>query len=161
MTTAVLLSGSNLGDRKTNLEKAQQMLEDFCGKIILSSKIYETESWGFTAPAFYNQATVIETNLEPQKLLIQTQHIEKLLGRENNTKSASYTSRTIDIDILFYGNRIINTENLQIPHPLIASRRFVLVPLSEIMPDFIHPVSKKTIWELLQACADNGVVSEV
>jgi len=143
-----LLIGSNLGNRKLKLEQAKIKLEKLCGKIVLMSKIYESKSHGFTAPDFYNQALVLETNNEPEKVLVQTQYIEKLLGRKHKSISGDYTSRTIDIDILFYGNHIIFTKNLEIPHPKIEFRQFVLVPLMEIMPDFQHPILKKKIREL-------------
>lgn len=149
LSQVVLLTGSNLGNRAAYLQQAFEHINKTCGKVILFSGIYESEAWGFEAPPFYNQALVVETTLSPKEFLSCTQSIEIELGRERKHPLLSYSSRTIDIDILFFDNLIINTNNLIVPHPKMALRRFVLEPLAEILPYFQHPVLKKTVNELL------------
>ena len=132
--------GSNRGDRLNYLEKALQALEKEVGKLVKKSSIMETEPWGFEADEnFLNRVAWFETDLSAKKVLKKCQSIEKNLGRVRS-QSQRYTSRTIDVDILFYGDCVLNTAELVIPHPLIAYRNFVLYPLQEIIPDFTHPV---------------------
>jgi len=148
-----LLLGGNLGNKSVIFKESLNKLQKKLGKIVKKSSIYETEPWGFIAKDnFWNQALIIETSLSPKDVLKITKETETELGRLRGEKR--YTSRTIDIDILFFGNLIISEQNLEIPHPRMINRRFVLVPLSEIAPDMIHPVFKKTIKELLEECTD-------
>lgn len=138
-----------------------RLLEERCGTILKTSGIYETEPWGFECrESFYNQAVVIETPLSPLELLSTVLQIENELGRTRNPNQR-YSSRSIDIDILFYDSEIIQTENLTIPHPLIRERNFVLIPLNEIVPDFLHPVFKKTVNELLLSSEDTLNVKKI
>ena len=116
------------------------------------SAVYSTESWGFESPLFFNQVIVVETALNPIDLLGQTQLIETDMGRIK--KSTHYEARIIDIDLLFYDNLHIETPELTIPHPRIAMRKFVLIPLNEIAPDKLHPVSGMKMAELLHHCQD-------
>jgi len=160
MNRLFLLLGGNLGNKSVIFKEAHNTLQIKLGKIIKKSSIYETEPWGFKAKDnFWNQALIIETSLPPKEILKITKETETELGRIRGEKR--YTSRTIDIDILFFGNMIINEPNLEIPHPRIINRRFVLVPLSEIAPYLIHPVFKKTINELLEECSDTLKVKKL
>jgi len=160
MNRLFLLLGGNLGNKSVIFKEAKDTLQKKLGKIIKKSSIYETEPWGFKAKDnFWNQAIIIETSLPPKEILKITKETEIELGRIRGEKR--YTSRTIDIDILFFGNIIINEPNLEIPHPRIINRRFVLVPLSEIDPYLIHPVFKKTINELLEECTDTLEVKKL
>lgn len=139
--------GSNLGDRVGNLEKACRFLD--CSE---KSKICETEPFGVkNQPKFLNTVCAIETDLTPQDLLSHVKKIERKLGRR---KRAKWGPREIDIDILFYGDEIIDEPDLKIPHPGIPERRFVLEPLFKIAPDFIHPVLKKTVRQMLAELRD-------
>ena len=141
-----LLLGSNLGNRKEILDKAIKLLNQKVGIIISQSKDYETAPWGVTdQPDFLNLVVSIQTRLKPLQILEITQSIENQLGRIRKEK---WGARLIDIDILFYGNEIIDEPNLKIPHPLLQERDFALSPLEEIAPDFVHPVLGKTILEL-------------
>ena len=141
-----LLLGSNLGNRKEILDKAIELINDKIGVIISKSKDYETKPWGVTdQPDFLNLAISIYTTLKPLEILQQTQAIENQLGRVRKEK---WGARLIDIDIMFYGNEIINEPNLKVPHPLMQERDFALIPLAEIAPHFVHPVLGKTVLEL-------------
>ena len=155
--TVFLGTGSNEGNRKDNLEKALEMIRARSGEILISSSLYETEPWGFEADTpFLNMVVKIETRLDPVNLLENMLSIERSMGRKRETKG--YSSRIIDIDILFYDNLILESQNLHIPHPLLHKRLFVLVPLAEIAPDLIHPVYNKSILSLLSSCTDTSKV---
>ncbi|UFH56052.1 2-amino-4-hydroxy-6-hydroxymethyldihydropteridine diphosphokinase [Spirosoma sp. KNUC1025] len=152
----ILLLGANLGDRISTLQKAVDRLAERVGTVIRCSAYYETAPWGVTdQPTYLNQVVAIGTNLEPEKLLLQTQGIEQELGRVRLEK---WGARLIDIDILYYDHQIIATDTLTIPHPYLHLRRFTLVPLAEIAPDFVHPVLQKTTLELLSECEDKSDV---
>lgn len=118
--------------------------------------LYESESWGFKSEPFMNQIIKIETELSPDKVLEHTQQIETQLGRVR--KTSGYEARTIDIDLLYYDSLIIDSSDLTIPHPRIAERRFVLVPLAEIAPDLKDPVTGISAQEMLQKCTDTAAV---
>jgi len=149
--------GTNLGDREANLDAAIKMISLFAFEITAVSSVYETEPWGFRSRnKFLNQAVRITSNLEPADLISEILNAELSLGRKR--KGKQYSSRIIDIDILFYGERIINNPDLIIPHPLIGERMFVLAPLCEIAPDFIHPVFSKSISSLLGECSDINTI---
>ena len=157
MAMAYLLLGSNIGNKIANLEKAKIEIGQTGIQITKASLVYETEPWGFTNPEiFLNQALEIETLLKPDQVLRRLQFIEKHSGRIKKKKG--YESRIIDIDILLYENEIIQQEDITVPHPLLALRRFALIPLCEIAPSFVHPVLKKEIKELLKECKDKGKV---
>ncbi|PKQ69800.1 2-amino-4-hydroxy-6-hydroxymethyldihydropteridine diphosphokinase [Raineya orbicola] len=146
-----ILLGSNEGNRVFFLKEAIRKLENL-GKILKISSIYETKPWGNLEQAnFLNCVLEMQTTLSAENLLTEILSIEKSLGRERKTK---WQARTIDIDILYFGNLIIQSENLQIPHPFLHQRRFTLVPLVEIASDFLHPVFQKNNQELLQECSD-------
>ncbi|MDD5569816.1 MAG: 2-amino-4-hydroxy-6-hydroxymethyldihydropteridine diphosphokinase [Bacteroidales bacterium] len=148
-----LILGSNIGDKIYYLNNAVELIEKNIGKIILKSSVYESEPWGFESKSnFINQVICVDTNISPEKILENILLIEKKLDRVRS--SIQFTDRTIDIDILFIDDLIIDKENLKIPHPLLHKRKFVLTPLVEIAEDFVHPVFKKTIEKLLEECED-------
>jgi len=149
MAKVFLSLGSNVGDRLTNIQQAASMLSiDNNIKILKTSSFYETEPWGNKKQAwFINAAMAIETSLSPEELLKCFQNIELKLGRKRGLFK-KWQERTIDIDILMYDDKIINTQNLIIPHPYMHERAFVLVPMLEVKPDLVHPVFNKTISQL-------------
>jgi deoxyguanosine kinase len=153
----VLLSlGSNMGDRAAILRKAVAMIGERAGEVTAVSGIYEAEPWGFSADTtFYNMTAAVNTRLEPLELLAEILAIEALLGRVRTPGADSYSSRPIDIDILFFGDRVINQAGLIVPHPRIAERRFVLQPLALLKPDKPHPVNGKSIQTMLRECTDS------
>lgn len=126
--------GSNLGDREKNLRRAIDMLGERAGKVLRVSLFMETKPWGFVSDnIFYNACVKVDTDLTPQELLAATQEIEKALGRTRKSEGGKYSDRTIDIDILLYGDITVDDENLKIPHPHMYERDFVMIPLKEIM----------------------------
>jgi 2-amino-4-hydroxy-6-hydroxymethyldihydropteridine diphosphokinase len=153
MNNAYLLIGGNMGDRLANLTSAIKAIEAHIGNIIQHSSIYETAAWGMEdQPSFLNQALLIETNFEAEDLLNNLLKIEIQMGRIRNQPLGP---RTIDLDIIFFNDQIIHSETLSIPHPHMQKRNFVLNPLNEIAPEFIHPVFNKTIHQLLIDCTDS------
>jgi 2-amino-4-hydroxy-6-hydroxymethyldihydropteridine diphosphokinase len=149
--------GTNLGDREEFLHKALDLIDRSAGRIDSLSGIYETEPWGFQSENnFLNMVIRIRTELGPSALLKQLQSIEDQLGRVRDRNR--YIPRTIDIDILLLGNKVINKADLIIPHPMIRDRKFMLVPLCDIAADMIHPVLNKTFAELLEECKDEREV---
>ncbi len=154
MTQVYLSLGTNLGERLDNLATARAMLSPDVRVEKLSS-VYETAPWGYSDQAnFYNQVLLGKTMLTPLRLLNKLKRIEKMMGREQTFR---YGPRVIDLDILFYESRIINTKRLQIPHPRLQERAFVLVPLVEIAPDFVHPQLGLTMQALLGQVGEGGV----
>lgn len=144
----VLGFGSNIGNRRTTIEQAYDMLSRTLGKMIKCSSFIETEPWGFECKdKFINSVAVFETLLSPLEALKVCNETEYALGRRRNN-AVGYASRTIDIDILFCEDQIIDTSELQVPHPLIDKRNFVLLPLKEILPDFVHPLLNKKIKDI-------------
>jgi 2-amino-4-hydroxy-6-hydroxymethyldihydropteridine diphosphokinase len=157
MNKVFLGIGTNLNKRESNINEAVARIEEYIGKIVASSSVYETEPWGFQSEnEFLNMVVKLETNLSPSGLLGRILMIESLLGRVRS--DTHYVSRIIDLDILFYDNIIINEISLKIPHPLMQERMFVLVPLCEIEPDYVHPVFNQTIASLLEKCKDKSKV---
>jgi len=160
MIKLYILLGGNLGDKQQVFSEARARLNQQVGTITSQSAIYETEPWGFDSDdIFWNQVLEISTAFSPEEVLQQTQQIEHELGRIR--KTTQYDSRIIDIDILFYGDQIIEQENLIVPHPRIQERKFALVPLCEIAAELIHPVFQKSITQLLEECRDSLSVEKV
>lgn len=147
-----LLLGSNMGDSNKLLQQAIELIKPAIGCITRKSKIYKTAAWGNNdQPDFLNQVLIITTLMPAIEVMKVILTIEKKMGRVRTIKNAP---RKIDIDILFYDNEIINNSILTVPHPSIPYRRFVLVPLNELSPGFIHPVLQQTIHTLLDKCED-------
>ena len=159
MARVALLLGGNQGDVKRTLQTAQQLVNSRVGAVLRCSHRYESEPWGFpAAQRFSNQALEVSTDLSPLEVLDACQGIERELGRnraaeaiEKASSGAAYSSRPIDIDIIFYGDEVIDDERLTVPHPLLAEREFALQPLAEIMRRHRHPVTGVTVGEMLDA----------
>ena len=152
--------GSNLGDRWAFIELAIGMIEYRIGSIQCISSVYETPPWGFESTPFYNACLGIESTLSPEDVLIELLSIETFLGRERS-KSEGYQARTIDLDILFYDEQIINTTSLTLPHPRIELRKFILAPLAEIAPDFVHPMLSLSVDQLNKKCEDTAIITRL
>ena len=157
MARVALLLGGNQGDVKRTLQTAQQLINSRVGAVLRCSHRYESEPWGFpAAQRFSNQALEVSTDLSPLEVLDACQGIERELGRnraaeaiEKASSGAAYSSRPIDIDIIFYGDEVIDDERLTVPHPLLAEREFALQPLAEIMRRHRHPITGVTVGEML------------
>lgn len=160
MESALLLLGSNMGKKYEVLQEALKQIGVECGAIVSHSKIYRSEPWGFEADGFFlNMAIEIETYLEPHLLLKTVLEIENRLGR-TRLDDGNYHSRTIDIDIIFYGHCVVDSPTLIIPHPNMHLRRFVLLPLSEIAPKYTHPILGISVLDILNLCVDKSEVAE-
>ena len=159
MNKIYLLLGSNMGNSRQQLSRAIANIEKKIGLVKRRSGIYQTAAWGNTdQPDFLNQVIIIDTNLAAQLVMQSILLIETKMGRVRTEKNAP---RIIDIDILFFNKEIINEKELVIPHPAIQLRRFVLVPLNELSPNFIHPLLKKTNHQLLGKCPDKLDVKKI
>lgn len=155
-----ILLGSNLGDRQAILSSARQAIEAQCGKILKLSHLYETAPWGFESDNwFLNQVIEIESVMDATPLLDSLLEIEKNLGRIRT--SAQYSSRNIDIDLLYFGDQVINNKQIEVPHPRLHLRKFTLLPLCEIAANFVHPLMQKSQLELLQQVADKSIVKQL
>lgn len=158
--TAYLSLGSNLGKKKINLQKAIFLIDQNLGKVIKVSPVYSSPSWGFESDDFLNVCLQMTTDLSPEVLLKGLLKIEKQLGRKRSSV-AGYASRTVDIDIIYYGTELIYSDSLVIPHPKMQERRFVLRPLADIAPQFYHPELNKDTRNLLQECRDKSVLTKI
>lgn len=148
-----------MGNSKQKLAEATRHIKKNIGKVLRQSHLYQTAAWGKTdQPDFLNQVIVVETKLSAQQTIATILAIEKEMGRVRTEKNAP---RIIDIDILFFNKDIINEKDLIVPHPQIQNRQFVLVPLNELSPQFLHPVKKKTIHYLLRVCPDKLPVNKI
>ena len=156
----VLSLGSNQGNRLENIENCIDLIHREVGTVIQVSNLYQTDSWGFGSDAFYNCALVLHSTSSAQKVLNQILKIEKQLGRVRSAKQG-YQSRIIDIDLIAFDQEIIESEKLQVPHPLMQDRRFVLLPMQDLNLDWKHPVFKKTITELLEISPDKSACEVV
>lgn len=158
-TSIVALSiGSNIGDRERFVADATDLISNIDGVLnLISSSKYESDAWGFSSDKFLNSAVVFETAVDRYQLLEMLQQIENRLGRVRS--GDGYSARTVDIDIIFYGDQISSDPTLTLPHPLFRERRFVLVPLAEIMGDFIDPETNKSVDNLLITSVDNSKVT--
>ena len=158
-TTTYLSLGSNLGDKLNHLQEVVFLIQASVGEVIKTSPVYETPAWGFEGDNFYNACITVETTLTPSALLEKLLELETKLGRERNP-GAGYSSRTVDIDILYFDKEIINTDLLTVPHPNLQLRRFVLRPLADIAPQFYHPILNKDTRNLLQECKDKSNITK-
>ena len=150
---AITILGSNSGDKQTLLAEAVRRLGT-AGEAVLQSSLYETAPWGFTCEEnFLNQVVVFETHLSPIDFLHQCLEVER--------RTARYTPRPIDIDLLFYDNEVMDTPELTLPHPRLHLRQFVLAPLAEILPTWEHPTLHRTIADLLATCPDTSAVRKL
>ena len=156
--------------RKRLLLKAEALVLDKIGAPVRMSSLYESDPWGFEdAVSFYNAVMCVTTSLSPEGVLERIREIENILGRRRAVKlpgrkksrATSYMPRTMDIDILFFGRKKISTAALEIPHPLLHRRMFVLVPMAEIAPNFTHPSLEKKIKDLISSCPDKGRVKKL
>ncbi len=158
MPKLVLHIGSNLGNRTENIARAIASLQKRVGVITQQSAIYKTAAWGVeNQPDFLNIALILETIMLPEEVLDAVLPIELEIGRIRNER---WGPRLIDIDIMFYNDWRIDYPNLTIPHPRIHERNFVLIPLAEIIPHFVHPVLGRTILELKETCIDESDVEK-
>ncbi len=152
MNTAILLIGGNIGDRPRNLQMAATLIAARAGRITRESALYETAPWGdVQQPDYLNQGLQIETEMAAPELLDALLQVEKEIGRVRRMK---WGARVIDIDLIFFNNEVITLPQLKVPHPQMQNRRFVLAPLGEIIPDWVHPILQLTVAQLLDACAD-------
>jgi len=158
--TSYLSLGTNLGHKIDNLQYAIDEINNSVGHIRKISSVYKSKSWGFEGEDFYNICLEISSSLSPEKMLKSVLQIEQKLGRLRHAQKG-YNNRIIDIDILLFDDEIIFYNDLKVPHPEMLKRKFVLVPLTEIAPNVIHPIVKKTILICLQNCADDGVIEKI
>ena len=159
MESCYVLFGSNMGDKENVFAKACLLINNRCGAITAVSSSYESEPWGFEASEwFLNRLIVVDTDLNPEAMLRELLAIEAELGRVRHPEKEGYTSRTADLDILYYGQRVIVTPLLTAPHPRLHLRRFALMPLCEVAPELMHPVFQVTQRELLHRCTDQSIV---
>lgn len=157
-STVIAGLGSNLGDRFEALRRAMELIGAEAGEIVAASSAWETEPWGFEADEqFLNMVVVLRTTLEPARLIQLFRSIEGRMGRKKSG-GGKYESRLIDLDILFWDDRVISLPGLEVPHPKLHTRRFVLEPLQEVAPETVHPVTGLTVAEMLQFCEDNSDV---
>lgn len=151
----ILSIGSNQGNRLENIERCITLIHQEIGTVIKVSSLYETPSWGFDSDAFYNCTLLMHTSLPPHKVLMLALKIEKKMGRIRK-EQLGYQSRVIDIDIVAFDSVIIDSEKLQIPHPLMQNRKFVLLPMSDLNLNWVHPILNKSVTELLQITTDDS-----
>jgi len=160
VTKVYLMLGGNIGDRMDYLRRCVELLRRDVGPVMALSSVYESEPWGFDDPCwFLNQVAVVETSLVPLALLECIQRIEQTLGRLRSHDG--YQARTMDIDILLYGSQIIHIPGLEIPHPHMAERMFVLQPMAELAPDLEHPALHCTMEQLRERCIDMKQVNKI
>ena len=160
MNKAVLLLGSNLGYGQLLFQQVISLIDKRLGKLEMQSTLYQSPPWGFEHENdFLNQVLILETDLAPEEILQTCLQIEVDLGRKRTTQG--YEARTIDIDVLFVNDEVMETESLVLPHPRLHLRKFTLLPLVELLPDYVHPKLHKSIQELLLACEDNSVVRKI
>jgi len=159
MISVFLLLGSNLGNRRLFLQQAVEQIEKEVAPVRVASAVYETQAWGKTdMPDYLNQVLELQTSMPARAILDKVLSIETRMGREREEK---WGSRIIDIDILFYGDEVIDEPGLIIPHPQLHNRRFTLVPLAELAPNFVHPVMKRSIVELEKDLKDSLIVKKL
>ena len=162
MNRVYILLGGNLGDVKNIFLSANFKISKNIGEITAKSHLYASPPWGFESENdFLNQVIEVMTPLSAIEVLSETQSIESDLGRVRNPKATNFESRKIDIDLLYFNQDVINTDNLIIPHYALKDRKFTLLPLVEIAPEYIHPVHQKNNAELLESCKDQNPVKKI
>ena len=160
MNKVVLLLGSNLGDSQLLFQQVISLIDERLGKLEIQSALYQSPPWGFEHENdFLNQVLILETDLAAGEILQTCLQIEVDIGRKRTTQV--YGARRIDIDVLFVNDEVMDTESLVLPHPRLHLRKFTLLPLLELIPDYIHPKLQKSIQELLVACEDNSEVRKI
>ncbi|MDD3406028.1 MAG: 2-amino-4-hydroxy-6-hydroxymethyldihydropteridine diphosphokinase [Sphingobacteriia bacterium] len=159
MAQVFLSLGSNLGDCRNTLSVAIMVIDRKIGRVTAQSALYQAEPWGFSSDHwFYNQVIMVETNDSLWQVFSTIQEIEQNFGRDKKTVANIYADRMLDIDILAYDQKVINTWELCVPHPKMALRRFILEPLCDIAPTWVHPVLRKPVHMLLLECTDDKKV---
>ena len=159
MQEVTFILGANLSNKEEVINLAISFLEWNIGALMSKSSLYESPAWGYESTNDYlNQVVVFKSELAPEVILEKAMRIEKVLGRKR--ESEGYADRVIDIDILTIEAQIINTENLIVPHPRLHLRRFCLLPLAEVKPDWEHPILKQTVSEMISNCTDTGVLTK-
>ena len=151
----VLSLGSNIGNRRENIEHCIRLIHQRIGLVLRVSQLYETPSWGFESDAFYNCALLVHSSFSAEKILRKITAIEKEMGRFRKQDSG-YEARIIDVDIILIEDQVVNADHLSIPHPQMQNRKFVLLPVADLKLDWLHPVLYKSIQELLQDCKDDS-----
>lgn len=159
MATTILITGGNRGDVEAVLRRAAEVVAERVGTIVACSSLHSSRAWGFSSQAeFLNQVLVVSTELEPQELIVAVLEAERQVGRdraaeaeERSLTGQRYASRVVDIDVLYYDQQVIDTPALRVPHPLLHQREFVLRPLVEVCPEWVHPLLHKSSRELLAA----------
>jgi len=160
MHTVFIGLGGNIGDKPENFKRAHTLINERLGQIQLESSIYETPPWGFHSEHFFwNQVVQIETKLEAEELLWHMKELEDKFGVKS--KDERYTNREMDLDILYFDEVYLEDKELIIPHPRIHERKFVLVPLVEIAPDYKHPLRRLTNLQMLENCRDKSIIRKV
>ena len=155
MERCYILFGSNMGDKDQLFADACILINNRCGQVVEVSSAYESEPWGFEADEwFLNRVIALDTELDPEMMMQRLLEIEAEFGRVRHPEQEGYASRPIDLDILYFGERVIHSEHLTVPHPRLHLRRFALMPMCELAPDLVHPVLQKTQRELLEECPD-------
>lgn len=153
--------GSNLGDKLANIKRAITCINNELGQVVHHSSFYQSEPWGFTSSElFINGVLELQTNFSAEELLLGLKKIERNIGRQEKTLEF-YTDRLIDLDILYYGESLININDLEIPHPRIYDRRFVLEPMVEIAPNFIDIKLGQSVKQLLNTCSDESILKKI
>jgi deoxyguanosine kinase len=156
----VLSLGSNQGNRLENIKNCINLIHQEIGTVVQVSRLYETPAWGFESDAFYNCALILHTNVSAQKILNQVLKVEKQLGRIRSEQQG-YQSRLIDVDLIIYEDEVIDTDKLQVPHPLMQNRNFVLMPIQDLNLNWKHPIFQKTISELIAITPDDSICTVV
>ena len=151
-----------MGDKNSLFDQTCLYINNRCGRVVKVSAAYESEPWGFDAKEwFLNRVIAVETTMAPKDLIGQLLEIEHELGRDRHPEIEGYVSRTVDLDILYFGDRVILTDTLTVPHPRLHRRRFALLPMCEVAPELVHPAFGLTQAELLARCPDTLMVRKI
>lgn len=160
-SSIILLLGTNIPDRMSHLRHAKELIQLRLGPVNAVSNLYNTQSWGFDSADFLNLVLSVSSAFSPTECLKIIQQIEREMGRVRKISGEDYEDRNIDIDILFYNDEIVNLPELVIPHPRMTQRNFVLFPLNDIVPHFMHPVFNQPVEALLSQCTDNTQIQKI